>query len=99
MTNHAICASVIAAVVGLCLPNSVQAEAQQKAADISNIYRCEPQPSPCPWPGQTMSVMPSATPPSSDQTSYVIGGLPWNGVKIIPSDQSIGWPDQARDDQ
>ncbi len=99
MTNHGVCASAIAAVVGLCLPNSVQAEAQQKTADISGIYRCEPQPSPCPWPGQTMSIMPSAIPPSSDRTSDVIGGLPWNEVEILPSDRSIGWPDQPRDDQ
>jgi hypothetical protein len=97
MTNHAICSSVIAAVVGLCLPNAVQGEAQQKTSDIGGVYRCEPQPSPCPWPEQTMSIMPASQ--SSDQTPYVIGGLPWNRVEIISSDHSIGRPAQDRDDQ
>jgi hypothetical protein len=96
MTNH-VCASVITAVVGLCLPNAVQAEAQQKTSDIAGIYRCEPQPSPCPWPEQTMSITPASQ--SSDQTPYSIGGLPWNRVEIIPSAQLIGWRDHDRHDQ
>jgi hypothetical protein len=99
MTIHAICASVIAAVVGLCLPNSVQAAAQTKTFDIAGVYRCEPQPSPCPWPEQTMSILPAAICQIGDLTPYVIGGLPWNRAEITPSDQSIGWPDQDQDDQ
>jgi hypothetical protein len=99
VTNHAICASVTAAVVGLCLPKAVQAEAQTKTSDIAGVYRCEPQPSPCPWPEQTISIMPAAISQSSDRTPYVTGGLPWNRVEIIPSDRSIGWPDQDGDDQ
>ena len=50
MPNKSVSFSMIAALVGLTLLGLVQAQAQQ-GANLSGIYWCDPQPSPCPWPG------------------------------------------------
>lgn len=85
---------MIAALVALTLPDSVQAQAQQ-GANLSGIYWCDPQPSPCPWPGQAMSITQSGISLSSDKASYVGDGLPWDVMRTIISDRSIKWPDGA----
>lgn len=65
----------------------MQAQAQQ-GANLSGIYWCDPQPSPCPWPGQAMSITQSGISLSSDKASYVGDSLPWDVMRTIISERS-----------
>jgi hypothetical protein len=102
MSNKSVCISLIATLTASALPGLPQAEAQQGAkVNLSGAYRCEPQPAPCPWPGQTMSIAQSGSTLelknehgsfadarlTSDIT--VSGGPPWIGI-VFP-DHSIQW--------
>jgi hypothetical protein len=46
--------SLIAALSSLALPGLAQA--QSSAPSLSGTYRCQPQPSPCTWQGQTLTI-------------------------------------------
>ena len=57
MLNKSIGFTFIVALAASSLPGLAHAQAQQGArASLAGAYRCEPQPSPCPWPGQTMAI-------------------------------------------
>ncbi len=57
MLTRSICISVLAAVGALIPPGLAQPGALSGTrTDLSGVYRCEPEPSPCPWPGQTVSI-------------------------------------------
>ena len=97
MPNKSICISTIATLIALSLPGSAQAQMQQGArASFSGAYWCDPEPSPCPWPRQTMSIIQSGI-SVSDEASYVSTGLPWNLMGIIIPAQSVKWPDGANE--
>jgi hypothetical protein len=84
----------------MSLPVSVEAQAQQGATvGISNTYRCDPQPLPCPWPGQAKTINQSGISLSSDRASYIGPSLPWDGMGIIIPDQPVKWPDGGNDAQ
>jgi hypothetical protein len=93
---------VIAGLTALASP--VFAQAQQGArVNVSGSYRCEPQPSPCQWPGQTLSITQTgntldlknehgsiaAAKLTSDIS--VSAGPPWNAAGTIQPDHSIQW--------
>ena len=57
MLNNSIGLAFIVALGASTLSGSAQTQAQQGArVNLAGAYRCEPQPSPCPWPGQTMAI-------------------------------------------
>jgi hypothetical protein len=58
MLNKSIGFAFIVVLGASTLPGSAQAQAQQGArVNLAGAYRCEPQPSRCPWPGQTMAII------------------------------------------
>jgi hypothetical protein len=86
------------------LPGSAQAQAQQGSrVNLAGAYRCEPQPSPCPWPGQTMAITQNGSELElkNDQGSFANGKLtsditvsgtpPWNAIGLVLPDHSIQW--------
>ena len=94
----------IVALVASTLPGSAQAQAQQGApVNLAGAYRCEPQPSPCPWPGQTMAITQNGSELElkNDQGSFANGKLtsditvsstpPWNAIGLVLPDHSIQW--------
>src|ERR1700730_17664170 len=104
MLNKSIGFTFIAALAASSLPGSALAQAQQGArANLAGVYRCEPQPSACPWPGPTMSLSVAGADlePKNDQGAFangkrtsditVSGGPPWNAIGIVLPDHSIQW--------
>ena len=102
MSNKSVCFSLIAALAALAPPRSAQAQGQQGAtANLTGAYRCEPQPSPCPWP--TMSIAQTGTnlELKNDNGSFadakltsdvtVSGGPPGNALGLVLPDHSIQW--------
>ena len=100
MSNKSVRISIIAMLATLALPGLAQA---QQSANLSGSYRCEPQPSPCQWPGQTMSITQSGpvlelkneqgTIAQATLTSdiTVSGAPPLNSIGIVLHDRSIQW--------
>ena len=104
MLNTSIGFTFIVALAASTLPGSVLAQARQGArANLAGVYRCEPQPSPCPWPGQTMAITQTGSDLElkNDQGAFANGkltsditvsaGPPWNSVGIVMPDRSIQW--------
>jgi hypothetical protein len=104
MPNKSTALAFIVALAASGLPDSARAQAQQGArADLAGAYRCQPEPSPCPWPGQTMAIAQtgSALELKNDQGVFanakltsditVSGGPPWNTIGIVLPDHSIQW--------
>jgi hypothetical protein len=104
MLNTSIGFTFIVALATSTLPGSALAQAQQGArANLAGAYRCEPQPSPCPWPGQTMAITQTGSDLElkNDQGSFangkltsditVSGGPPWNAIGVVLPDNSIQW--------
>ena len=59
MSNMSAYVSFVATLATLTLPGSAHAQAQQgAAANLAGTYRCQPEPSPCPWP--PMSIVQTA---------------------------------------
>ena len=100
MSNKFVCVSAVATLAALALPGSAPA---QQGANVSGAYRCEPEPPPCPWPGQTMSITQagSALDLKNQDGSFadakltsditISGGPPWNAVGVVLPDHSIQW--------
>jgi hypothetical protein len=104
MLTKSIGFTFIVALAASSLSSSAFAQAQQGArANLAGAYRCEPQPSPCPWPGQTMAITQTGSDLElkNDQGSFangkltseitVSGGPPWNAIGIVLPDHSIQW--------
>jgi hypothetical protein len=96
----AVAAALTLGVLALC----VRAEAQGTAPpNLNGGYRCQPNPTPCFWPGQTPSISQSGTKLdikndkgdtsaarlTSDIT--ISAGAPFNSLGIIRADHSIDW--------
>jgi hypothetical protein len=100
MLNKFVCVSAIATLAASALPGPVPA---QQGANVSGAYWCEPEPSPCPWPGQTMSITQAG--PALDLNNQdgsfadakltsditISGGPPWNAIGVVLPDHSIQW--------
>jgi hypothetical protein len=100
MPRKFVCVFTIVTLAASALPGPAPA---QQGANVSGAYRCEPEPSPCPWPGQTMSITQSGSvldlknqdgsfadaKLTSDIT--ISGGPPWNAIGVVLSDHSIQW--------
>jgi hypothetical protein len=102
-------------VIGLAMMTAAalggldRAQAQGTAApDLSGTYRCQPDPSPCVWPGQSPSItqngkqlvikgdkdgIANATLTSA---STIVAGGTFNSNGIIRSDHSIEWSDGTK---
>jgi hypothetical protein len=104
MLNKSTTLAFIVALSASTLPGSAHAQAQQGArANLAGAYRCEPEPSPCPWPGQTMAITQNGSELElkNDQGSFanakltsditVSGSPPWNSIGIVLADHSIQW--------
>jgi hypothetical protein len=104
MLNKSIDLAFILALGASTLSGSVQSQAQQGArVNLAGAYRCEPQPSPCPWPGQTMAITQNGSELElkNDQGSFanatltsditVSGSPPWNAIGLVLPDHSIQW--------
>jgi hypothetical protein len=100
MSRKLICVSTFAALAALALPGPAPA---QQGANLSGAYRCVPEPSPCQWPGETMSITQSGSTlelkhqdaeiAEAKLTSNITisGGPPWNSNGIVLPDHSIQW--------
>ena len=104
MLNKSTTLAFLVALAASTLPGSAHAQAQQGArANLGGAYRCEPEPSPCPWPGQTMAITQNGSElelknnqgPFADgkltSDITVSGSPPWNSIGIVLPDHSIQW--------
>jgi hypothetical protein len=85
------------------------AQAQSSAPNLGGTYRCQPQPDPCKWQGQTPTISQSGTKldlqidknelAEGKLTSNItIGaGPPYNADGLIMPDHSIEWSNGDRD--
>ena len=92
--------SALAALAAFAIPGAALA---QQSADVIGSYQCVPEPSPCQWPGQTMSITQSGSAlelkhqdaeiAEAKLTSNITisGGPPWNSIGIALPDHSIQW--------
>ena len=79
------------------------AQAQSSAPNLSGTYRCQPQPDPCKWQGQTPTISQSGTKldlkidknelAEGKLTSNITisAGPPYNAYGLIMPDHSIEW--------
>jgi hypothetical protein len=79
------------------------AQAQSSAANLSGTYRCQPQPDPCKWQGQTPTISQSGTKlelkigndelANGKLTSNITvsAGPPYNAEGLVRPDHSIEW--------
>jgi hypothetical protein len=98
------CSFLIATLAALALPGSAKAQMHPGAkTNLAGVYRCEPDPSPCPWPGQTIAIAQTGTnlelkndkglfadvKLTSDIT--LSANRSWDALGIIFPDHSIQW--------
>jgi hypothetical protein len=100
MSHKLICVSTFAALAAVALAGPAPA---QQAASVIGSYRCVPEPSPCQWAGQTVSIAQSGSAlelkhqdaeiAEAKLTSNITisGGPPWNSIGIVLPDHSIQW--------
>jgi hypothetical protein len=101
MLKNASCMSLIAVLCTFALPGLTQA--QSSAPNLSGAYRCQPQPAPCKWQGQTPAISQSGTKlelkidknelAEGKLTSNITvsAGPPYNADGLIRPDHSIEW--------
>lgn len=102
MSNNSVYVSSVAALAALALPGSAHAQAQQGAfANLAGAYRCQPEPSPCPW--STMSIAQTGNTIELKNDNGVVadgkvtspitisGNPPWNAIGVVLPDHSIQW--------
>jgi hypothetical protein len=110
MTRTLIAAAAIAV---LCAPvPAARAQAQGAAPaappDLSGSYKCEPDPTPCHWPGPSPSISQTgkkveikndkgeiADGTMTSDITLVIGG-PFNSLGTVRPDHSISWSDGTK---
>jgi hypothetical protein len=101
MLNKSIGFAFIVVLGASTLPGSAQAQ-QGARVNLAGAYRCEPQPSPCPWPGQTMAITQNGSDLElkNDQGAFagkltsditVSSTPPWNSIGLVLPDHSIQW--------
>ena len=66
MLTKLITVSLITGLTTLASPAFAQAQ-QGTRVNVSGSYRCEPQPSPCQWPGRTLWITPDRHHPRSQE--------------------------------
>jgi hypothetical protein len=93
--------SLIVALSALTVPGL--AHAQSNAPNLSGTYRCQPQPAPCKWQGQTLTISQSGPTVelniNKDESAEgkltsnitVSAGPPYNSEGLIMPDHSIEW--------
>jgi hypothetical protein len=104
MPNKTFCSAFLATLTALFLHGPAKAQMQQDArTNLAGVYRCEPDPSPCPWPGQTVAITQTGQnlELKDDEGPFADGKLtsditlsvnrPWDALGIIFSDHSIKW--------
>lgn len=101
MLKNVFAISMVAASVALVLP--WHATAQSGAPNLSGAYRCVPEPLPCKWQGETLTIAQTgatlelkiaadeiaAAKLTSDIT--ISAGPPYNAIGLIRPDHSIEW--------
>ncbi len=107
LARAAFSTAAIAALCALAPIGRVQAQGASPP-DLSGAYRCQPDPTPCTWPGQTPSVSQSGNKMdikndkgevanatlTSDIT--ISAGAPLNSYGVIRPDKSIDWSDGTK---
>ena len=104
MLSKTFCLFAIATLTALALPGPAGAQMLQGAkTNVAGVYRCEPDPSPCPWPGQTIAITQTGKnlELKSDEGLFADGKLTsditlsanrsWDALGIIFPDHSIQW--------
>jgi hypothetical protein len=101
MAKYSFFISMASALSTLALPGLVQA--QSNAPNLSGTYRCQPQPAPCNWQGQTLTISQSGPTVelniNKDESAEgkltsnitVSAGPPYNSEGLIMPDHSIEW--------
>jgi hypothetical protein len=101
MLKYSLSISLIAALAAFAFAEL--ARAQSSAPNLSGTYRCQPQPDPCKWQGQTPTISQSGTKlelkidnnelAEGKLTSNitVTAGPPYNAEGLIRPDHSIEW--------
>jgi hypothetical protein len=101
MLKNTFAVSLIVALPALVLAGLAQA--QSSAPNLSGTYRCQPQPAPCKWQGQTLTI--SQTGPKLElkidnneaaeakltSDISISAGPPYNAQGLIRPDHSIEW--------
>lgn len=100
MSNKSVYVSSVAALAALALPGSAQAQ-QGAFANLAGAYRCQPEPSPCPWPSMSIAQTGNTIELKNDNgvvadgkvTSPITisGNPPWNAIGVVLPDHSIQW--------
>lgn len=102
MSNKSTCILLVAALATLTLLGSAHAQAQQGArANLAGGYRCQPEPSSCPWPnvsiaqtGDTLELRNDDGVVANGKVTSPItisGNPPWNAIGVVLPDHSIQW--------
>jgi hypothetical protein len=101
MLKYAISPSLMAALAAVTFAGLAQA--QSSAPNLSGTYRCQPQPDPCTWQGQTATISQSGTKlelkinrdelAEGKLTSNITvsAGPPYNAEGLVRPDHSIEW--------
>jgi hypothetical protein len=102
MSNKSTYVLSVATLAILALPGSAHTQAPQGvAANLAGTYRCQPEPSPCPWP--TVSIAQTGNGLELKNDSGVVadgkvtspitisGNPPWNAIGVVLPDHSIQW--------
>jgi hypothetical protein len=101
MLKNSMSISVVAALAAFALAGLAQA--QSSAPNLSGTYRCQPQPDPCKWQGQTPSISQSGAKlelkidskelAEGKLTSNITvsAGPPYNAEGLVRPDHSIEW--------
>jgi hypothetical protein len=101
MLKNSLSISLMAALAAFTCAGLAQA--QSSAPNLSGSYRCQPQPDPCKWQGQTATISQSGTKLelkiNSDELAEgkltsnitVSAGPPYNAEGLVRPDHSIEW--------
>ena len=101
MRKNFLSISLMAALAAFALAGLAQA--QSNAPNLSGTYRCQPQPDPCKWQGETSTVSQSGTKlelkidgnelAEGKLTSNITvsAGPPYNAEGLVRPDHSIEW--------
>jgi hypothetical protein len=106
MLNKPFSTPILAALAGVACCGL--ASAQSSAPNLSGTYRCQPQPAPCKWQGQTLAISQSGPKlelkidkdelAEAKLTSNITvsAGPPYNAEGLIRPDHSIEWSNGTR---
>jgi hypothetical protein len=101
MPRNFLSISLLAALAAFAFAG--RAQTQSSAPNLSGTYRCQPQPDPCKWQGQSPSISQSGTKLDLkiDSNEFADGkltsnitvsaGPPYNAEGLVRPDHSIEW--------